>query len=72
MKRGALMARWTFEPGPTAAEFCARHMMVTYVRGAFNRHDFGVSWNDTMDKGGVVVGDTVSITIDGEAVWESD
>jgi hypothetical protein len=25
-----------------------------------------------MDKGGVVVGDTVSITIDGEAVWESD
>jgi hypothetical protein len=25
-----------------------------------------------MDKGGVVVGDTVSITIDVEAVWESD
>jgi polyisoprenoid-binding protein YceI len=37
-----------------------------------NRHDYGVSWNDTMDKGGVVVGDTVSITIDVEAVWESD
>ena len=37
-----------------------------------NRHDFGVSWNDTLDKGGVVVGDTVSITIDVEAVWESD
>jgi polyisoprenoid-binding protein YceI len=36
-----------------------------------NRHDFGVSWNDTMDKAGVVVGDTVSITIDVEAVWES-
>jgi polyisoprenoid-binding protein YceI len=188
------MARWTFEPGHTAAEFRARHMMVTYVRGAFknvhgtldfdpehprlssveamidasgiwtgepqrdahlrsadfldvehypqityrgehveligdhdyivtgeltirgvtrsvslrviylgqwqtpwweeqagewidkgprlragfvattevNRHDFGVRWNDTMDKGGVVVGDTVSITIDAEAVWESD
>jgi polyisoprenoid-binding protein YceI len=29
------MARWTFEPGHTAAEFRARHMMVTYVRGAF-------------------------------------
>jgi len=179
------MARWTFEPGHTAAEFRARHMMVTYVRGAFknvhgtlefdpenprlssvqvtidaagiwtgepqrdthlrspdfldegdqvelsgdhdyvvtgeltirgvtrpvslkvsylgqwqtpwweeeggewvdkgpklragfvatteiNRHDFGVSWNDKVDKGGVVVGDTVSITIDVEAVWESD
>jgi polyisoprenoid-binding protein YceI len=36
-----------------------------------NRHDFGVSWNDMMDKGGVVVGDTVSITIDVEAVWET-
>ncbi len=29
------MSRWTFEPGHTAAEFCVRHMMVTYVRGAF-------------------------------------
>ena len=33
-----------------------------------NRHDFGVSWNGTMDKGGVVVGDTVFITIDAEAI----
>ncbi len=29
------MKRWTFEPGHTAAEFCSRHMMVTYVRGHF-------------------------------------
>src|SRR5258708_28599297 len=29
------MAKWTFEPGHPAAEFCARHMMVTYVRGHF-------------------------------------
>ena len=29
------MARWRFEPGHTAAEFCVRHMMVTYVRGHF-------------------------------------
>jgi polyisoprenoid-binding protein YceI len=36
-----------------------------------NRHDFGVKWNDTMDQGGVVVGDTVWITIDVEAVWHS-
>lgn len=27
------MARWRFEPGHTAAEFCVRHMMVTDVRG---------------------------------------
>jgi polyisoprenoid-binding protein YceI len=35
-----------------------------------NRQDFGVSWNSTLDKGGVVVGDTVDITIDAEAILE--
>jgi polyisoprenoid-binding protein YceI len=29
------MATWIFEPGHTAAEFCVRHMMVTWVRGHF-------------------------------------
>lgn len=29
------MAKWAFESGHTAAEFCARHMMVTHVRGHF-------------------------------------
>ncbi|MGH9845017.1 MAG: YceI family protein [Blastocatellia bacterium] len=184
------MARWTFEPGHTAAEFCARHMMVTYVRGCFknvrgslvfdpanphdssveatidaggiwsgepdrdahlrsadfldvdnhpeitfkggrveiagdhdykvsgdltirgvtrpvtlnvrylgqwqtpwwedgmdkgpktragfvaeteiDRHDFGVSWNSTLDRGGIVVGNIVRITIDAEAILESE
>jgi polyisoprenoid-binding protein YceI len=42
------------------------------ARTEINRHDFGVSWNDKMDRGGVVVGDMVSIVIDVEAVWESD
>ncbi len=37
-----------------------------------NRHDFGVSWNAPLDKGGIVVGDIVEITIDAEAVLESD
>jgi polyisoprenoid-binding protein YceI len=182
------MAEWFFEPGHTAAEFCARHMMVTHVRGHFknvqgklvfdpqnpiasrvqvrmdaksiwtgepdrdahlrsadfldvehhpeitfsgdkvevvgdhdyvlrgmltirgishdvslkvrylgqwatpwweggvdkgpktragflaetliNRHDFGVSWNSTLDRGGVVVGNDVEITIDAEAILE--
>jgi polyisoprenoid-binding protein YceI len=31
-----------------------------------NRQDFGVKWNATLDNGGVVVGDDVSITIDVE------
>jgi polyisoprenoid-binding protein YceI len=29
------MATWIFEPGHTEAEFRARHMMVTWVRGMF-------------------------------------
>jgi len=33
-----------------------------------NRQDFGVKWNHTMDGGGVVVSDTVNITIDAELV----
>ncbi len=35
-----------------------------------NRHDFGVSWNSTLDKGGFVVGDEVLITVDAEAILE--
>lgn len=29
------MAKWVFEPGHSAAEFRARHMMVSWVRGHF-------------------------------------
>src|SRR5438552_17189179 len=29
------MTTWTLEPGHSAAEFRARHMMVTWVRGHF-------------------------------------
>ncbi len=40
------------------------------ARTEINRHDFGVSWNSTLDKGGIVVGNEVEITIDAEAVLE--
>ncbi len=33
-----------------------------------NRHDFGVSWNETLDRGGIVVGNDVDITVDAEAI----
>ena len=33
-----------------------------------NRQDFGVSWNKTLDSGGVVVSDNVDITLDVEMV----
>lgn len=33
-----------------------------------NRQDFGVSWNQKMDGGGVIVGDDVNITLDVEMI----
>lgn len=42
------------------------------AKTVINRHDFGVSWNSPLEKGGVVVGDLVEITIDAEAIFESD
>lgn len=36
-----------------------------------NRQDFGVKWNATMDNGGVVVGDDISITIDAEMIKQA-
>jgi len=35
-----------------------------------NRHDFGVSWNAPLEKSGIIVGNTVKITIDAEAILE--
>lgn len=42
------------------------------ARTEINRHDFGVSWNGTLDRGGVVVGDIVYITIDAEAIQDDE
>ncbi len=39
-----------------------------YATATINRHDFGVSWNAALDRGGVVVGDEVYITLDIEAI----
>ena len=35
---------------------------------SINRHDFGISWNSVLDRGGIVVGDEVFIDIDVEAL----
>ena len=40
--------------------------------GRINRHDFGVSWNDQLGKGGVVVSDEVFVSLDVEAILAED
>jgi polyisoprenoid-binding protein YceI len=37
-----------------------------------NRHDFGVSWNDQLPGGGVVVGNEIEIALDVEAINDED
>jgi len=47
-----------------------RHARVSSLpRGSIAR-TFGVSWQDTLDRGGIVVGNEIDIVIDVEAVLE--
>ena len=38
------------------------------AHAVINRHDYGVSWNAQLDRGGVVVGDNIFVTLDVEAL----
>lgn len=58
------MARWFFEPGHTAAEFSARHMMVTNVRGHFKNVHGTLEFDEGDPRGG-----SVEVTIDARAIW---
>ncbi|MGQ9805054.1 MAG: YceI family protein [Chlorobiales bacterium] len=41
------------------------------LSGAINRVDFGLTWNKTLDNGGLLVGETVNITANIEVVKKS-
>ncbi len=59
--------RWTFEPGHTAAEFSARHMMVTHVRGHF-KDVHGMLNFDPKNP----VGSSVEVVIDANKIWTGE
>jgi polyisoprenoid-binding protein YceI len=42
------------------------------AKGRLNRHDFGVSWQDELPGGGVVVSNWIDLTLDVEAILEAD
>lgn len=48
-------------------DFMGTKKMGFVATTTINRKDFDVSWNKPMDKGGLVVGDDVTIRIEGEA-----
>ncbi len=39
---------------------------------SINRHDFNISWNSKLEKGGIVVGNEVFIQLDGEGLLEEE
>lgn len=61
------MAKWIFEPGHTAAEFCARHMMVTYVRGHFKNVRGTLVFDPANPRAS-----SVEVTIDAAGIWTGE
>ena len=61
------MAKWTFEPGHTAAEFRARHMMVTYVRGSFKNVQGALDFDSENPRLS-----SVEVTIDAAEIWTGE
>jgi polyisoprenoid-binding protein YceI len=58
---------WIFEPGHTAAEFCARHMMVTFVRGHFKNVRGKLRFDPARPEQS-----QVRVTIDANGIWTGD
>lgn len=61
------MAKWFFEPGHTAAEFCARHMMVTCVRGHFKDVHGKLDFDPANPSA-----TSVEVTIDARGLWTGE
>ncbi len=61
------MAKWFFEPGHTSAEFCARHMMVTYVRGHFKNIRGSLIFDPANPSAA-----SVEVTIDAAGLWTGE
>ena len=72
---GNLTIRGVTKPVVLDAEFggaiqdpWGNHRAAFTAEGTINRKDFGVNWNQTLDTGGLVVGDNVQISLELEAV----
>src|SRR6266576_3169975 len=61
------VATWIFEPGHTEAEFRARHMMVTWVRGLFKdiHGRLQLDWDSCLDA-------TFEGEIDATGIWTGE
>src|SRR5262249_6071213 len=61
------MSKWNFEPGHTAAEFCVRHMMVTYWRGHFKNVHGSLEFDPSNPGAG-----SLQVMIDTAGIWTGE
>ena len=61
------MPQWFFEPGHTAAGFCVRHMMVTFVRGHFKNVQGKLRFDPAAPEKS-----SVEVTIDAKGIWSGE
>lgn len=61
------MTKWTFEPGHSDAEFRARHMMVTWVRGHFKNVRGSIEFDPDNPSAA-----SVNVLIDANEVWTGE
>jgi len=61
------MPRWELEPGHTAAEFCVRHMMVTWVRGHFKDVHGNLEFDPEAPQKS-----SVEVVIDAHGLWTGE
>jgi polyisoprenoid-binding protein YceI len=62
----------TVEEAGRAADPWGNTRAVFSAKGAISRKDFGLTWNQALETGGVMVGDHIEIEIDIEAVKQAD
>jgi polyisoprenoid-binding protein YceI len=61
------MARWTFNEAHTAAEFCVRHMMITFVRGTFKNLSGTLEFDSDHPEDG-----WAEVSIDASTLWSGE
>ena len=61
------MARWILNEAHTAAEFCVRHMMITYVRGHFKNIGGALEFDPSHPEDA-----RVEVSIAGDTLWSGE
>lgn len=72
-------SNWQIDPGHSHVEFAVRHLTDAWgaeragfsARGKIDRTDFGLTWNQALEAGGVLVGNEVKIAVEVELIRQA-